>query len=65
MAKEFVLIDAEGCGECCFYDLCDVMSGTKMWEVAKEQGWKELWSICGGNNVILWVPLKRISKKRF
>lgn len=36
-----------------------------MWEVAKEQGWKELWSICGGNQVILWEQLKKLSKKRF
>ena len=52
MAKEFVLIDEEGCAKCFFCDLCEVMPATKMWEVAEEQDWKELWSICGGKNVI-------------
>lgn len=65
MAKEFVSIDAESCAECCFYDLCGVMSAAEMWEVAEEQDWKELWSICGGKNVVSWAPLKNLSKKRF
>ena len=32
---------------------------------ARAEGWVNLYTICGGNEVILWVPLKRISKKRF
>ena len=54
----------EGCQACMFNERC-TKSVQAVLNQASAEGWVYLYTICGGSNLVIWLPVSLLKKKRF
>ena len=54
----------EGCQACMFNERC-TKSVQAVLNQASTEGWVYLYTICGGSNLVIWLPVALLKKKRF
>lgn len=55
---------AEGCQACMFNERC-TKSVQAVLNQARAEGWVYLFTICGGSNLVIWLPVTLLKQKRF
>ena len=54
----------EGCQACMFNERC-TKSVQAVLNQARAEGWVNLYTICGGSALVIWLPVALLKKKRF
>ena len=54
----------EGCQACMFNERC-TKSVQAVLNQARTEGWVYLYTICGGSNLVIWLPVSLLKQKRF